>query len=58
MKIEKRIAESAYCYTNIIFDSLEEYEKEYRNAVKIYQGFANITEAANKIGTVVKPINK
>ena len=29
MKITKRIAEEAYCYTEIEFTSLEEYEKGY-----------------------------
>jgi hypothetical protein len=29
MKILKRIAEEAYCFTEITFDSLEEYEKGY-----------------------------
>jgi len=29
MKITKRIAEEAYCYTEIEFASLEEYEKGY-----------------------------
>lgn len=29
MKITKRIAEEQYCYTEIEFSSLEEYEKGY-----------------------------
>jgi hypothetical protein len=29
MKITKRIAEEAYCYTELEFSSLEEYESQY-----------------------------
>jgi hypothetical protein len=29
MKITKRIAEEAYCYTEIEFSSLEEYQTQY-----------------------------
>lgn len=32
-KIIKRIAEEQYCYTEIHFDSLEEYKAEYMNIV-------------------------
>ena len=34
MKITKRIAEEAYCYTELEFDSLEEYKTEYPNFAK------------------------
>ena len=58
--IEKRIAESAYCYTNVIMevDSVEDYKKSYKEFLTAYQEMAHWTNGVNKIGEAVKPINK
>lgn len=58
MKITKRIAEAQYCYTEVQFDSIEEYQKEYKNVLKIYKEFAPLHEGANKLGDTIKPLNK
>lgn len=36
MKITKRIAEEQYCFTELEFDNLEEYKKEYPEFIKYY----------------------
>jgi len=36
MKITKRLAEEAYCFTELEFDSLEEYNKEYPKFAEAY----------------------
>lgn len=36
MKILKRVVDGDYCFTEITFESLEEYEKEYGNFVKTH----------------------
>lgn len=36
MKIIKRIAEQQYCFTELSFDSLEEYNKSYPEFMRAY----------------------
>lgn len=60
MKITKRIAEAQYCYTEVEFESLEEYKKEWRNFALEYREEWNtrIKDGTNKIGEKMPPLNK
>ena len=53
MQITKRIAEREYCYTEITFDSLKEYEEEYINFLKVYKQHSTNNTAVNNFGVTV-----